>query len=109
MKEIKADSITIAAKVWFGTLMQSLAIRHDIAGPEIKRVAIATYKQQLVEEITQRAKVAIKAQQLVLATADLDGYCILAAEELIRIRQIRAAHEAGELPTETLRQLPLFP
>jgi hypothetical protein len=109
MKQINADSITTDTKAWFGTLMQSLAIRHDIAGPEIKRVSVETYKQQLIVEITRRVKAAIKAQDLELATADLAGYCTLAAEELIRIRQIRAAHKAGELPTETLRQLPLFP
>ncbi|HZR18722.1 MAG TPA: hypothetical protein VFE51_15630 [Verrucomicrobiae bacterium] len=109
MKQINADSITKDTKAWFGTLMQGLAIRHDLAGPEIKRVSVETYKQQLIDEITRQAKAAIKAKELELATDDLAGYCTLAAEELIRIRQIRAAHKSGELSTEVLKQLPLYP
>lgn len=109
MKHIKTDSIATQTKEWFGTLVRGLAIRHDVAGPDIRRVKVEKYEQQLVEEFTQRAKAAIKAQELVLATDELDGYCTLAAEELIRIPQILAAHKAGELATDTLRQLPLYP
>jgi hypothetical protein len=89
-------------------MMQGLAIRHDISGPEISRVSVDPYKQQLIEQLTHCAKRAIEARELVLPADELVIYCVLAAEELIRIRQIRAAHKSGELPTHTLRQLPLY-
>lgn len=108
MDRIKTESITPATKAWFGNQIQSLATRHDITGPDIRHVKAEEYKHQLIEGFNFRARAAASAQELACTTAELEIYCRLAAEELIRIRQIRAAYKAGELPVGVLRQLPVY-
>jgi len=108
MKKITVDAIDPITKVWFGNQIQSLAMQHDLVGPNISLVRIDEYTGQIIGEIRSRARIAANAQELALAMDGMDTYCRLAAAELIRIRQIRAAHKAGELPNETLRQLPVY-
>lgn len=101
--------MTPGLRAWFGTMIRNLAIRHDVAGPDIGRVSEDDYKAQLIADLESLARAASDAKELVIAAEEVDVYCCLAAEELIRIRQIRAAHKAGELPAEVLRQLPVYP
>ncbi|HZR20048.1 MAG TPA: hypothetical protein VFE51_22380 [Verrucomicrobiae bacterium] len=108
MKQITADSIAPATKAWFGNNIQSLAMRHELAGPDIRRVQLEQYRAQIIDELRSRARVAVDARELPLALDQLDTYCCLAAEELIRLRQTRAAHQTGELPRHVLHKLPVY-
>lgn len=108
MNPIKADSISPATKAWFGNQIQRFAMRHDITGPDIRQVILEEYKRKLIYDLRSRARVASDTKELQITSDEIDMYCRLAAEELIRMRQIRAAHKAGELPTEVLRQLPAY-
>lgn len=83
-------------------------MRHDITGPDIRHVNVEEYKQQLIEDFRSQSRAATAAKALECTSDEMEIYGRLAAEELIRIRQIGAAHKAGELPTEVLRQLPAY-
>lgn len=108
MQRITADSIAPAAKAWFGNQIQSLAMRHDLSGPNVSHIRVGEYKRQLVDELRSRARAAADAKELQLAQGEIDVYCRLAAKETIRIRQIRAAYRGGKLPADVLRKLPAY-
>jgi hypothetical protein len=108
MKKITEDSIPTHVAHWFGTQVQSIALRHDLTGPQINRVRNSKYRKQLVKEIRSRALAATVAREVAIAMKDLDGFCELAADELIRIRGIRNAHRTGKLTTEAMRLLPAY-
>jgi hypothetical protein len=102
------DSLSNQTKRWFRDLVQNLAAEHDVGGPDISRVVESSYKVTAIRLIHQRALAAIAAHETVIPLPILNECCRLAAEELVRIRQIRDAHEKGNLPTESLRQLPSY-
>jgi hypothetical protein len=108
MKKIRPDSIAPETRAWFGNQIQNLALRHDLAGPAITRVRRGKYMKELVKQFRARALAAINARELVITTEEADIFCREAAKELIDIRQTRADHESGKLPTELMRQLPAY-
>ena len=108
MKKLIADAITPTTKAWFGDQIQALALRHDLAGPDIGRVRLLRYTKDLVKELTKRGLAAIRDGILALPPEHLNALCRRAARELITIRQIRAAHEAGSLSTKDMRRLPAY-
>lgn len=83
-------------------------MRHDLAGPHIGHISLEVYKTRLINELLLRAQAAVAAKELECTLAEIEIYSLLAAEELTRIRQIRAAYKAGELPVGVLRQLPVY-
>ena len=83
-------------------------MRHDLAGPGIGRLRRGKYTKQLVREFRTRALAAIQAGEIDVSSSELDFFCAQAANDLIRIREIRAAHEAGRLPTQVMQQLPAY-
>lgn len=109
MKQTAMDAADSEFRFWFGGQIRKLALQHDLGGPHISRVQKPDYRKQLITQIRTRALAATAAQELNAPLTDLDQLCQLAADELIRIREIRYAHETGKLPTEALRQLPIFP
>ena len=108
MNEITPDSIEPATRGWFGNQLQGLAMRHDLVGPNISLINDQVYKAQLIDELASRARAAVASKELQCTDKQIEIYCPLAADELIRLRQIRAAHKAGELSTDVLRQLPAY-
>lgn len=108
MQNITPESISPHVRGWFGTQIEHLAMRHDLAGPQIAHVRQGKYKIELRREFGRRALVAIKNKEIALSAVELDCCCERAATELIRIREIRAAHAAGQLSTEVMRQLPVY-
>ena len=108
MKKLTVTPISPTTKAWFGDQIQEIALRHDLAGPDIGRVRLLRYTRDLMKELKASALTAIKNGILAVPREQLDALCQRACRELIVIRQIRAAHEAGSLQTEVMRQLPLY-
>jgi hypothetical protein len=108
MRKISPESIPPEVKAWFGKQIEHTAMRHDLAGPQIARVRRGKYMKELVREFESRAMAAREAGVLVTSTEELDVFCKRAAREVIAIRQTRADHRSGKLPTEVMRQLPAY-
>jgi hypothetical protein len=89
---------------WFARLIQQLAIKHDINGPQILLVSFKKYTSRLKEEIAAAAAIARANQGLDFPPQHLDDYCQLAAEDVVRIRQIQCAYLGGYLSNEELKQ-----
>ncbi len=103
------DAIDPEVLTWFGDQIQSIALEHDLAGPHIARVPKAKYKRRLIAKLRQLALAAGATREVMIPLQHLDELCALAADELIRIREIRDAHASGTLSTTAMRQLPCYP
>jgi hypothetical protein len=108
MKEILPESIRPEVRAWFGKQIEQLAMRHDLAGPQISRVRRGKYMKELIREFKSRAVAAAEMGELAASADELDAFCKRAARELISVREIRAAHSSGKLPTEVMLQLPAY-
>jgi hypothetical protein len=108
MKRISPESISPEVRAWFGKQIEHTAVRHDLAGPDITRVRRGKYMKELVREFESRAVAARETGELATSGEELALFCKRAARELIAIRQIRADHSSGKLPTEVMRQLPAY-
>lgn len=108
MKKKSPESIAPEVRAWFGTQIEQIAMRHDLTGPQINRVRRGKYLKEVAKEFKARALAAREAGQLAICAGDLETFCNRAARELMAIRQTRADHESGKLPTDIMRQLPVY-
>lgn len=83
-------------------------MRHDLSGPQIGSARPSEYIKELKREFKERAVAANNSGEIRVCVDQMDLLCEHAARDLVRIREIRAAHAAGKLPTEAMRQLPAY-
>jgi hypothetical protein len=108
MNKISPESIRPEVRAWFGEQIEHIAMRHDLVGPQISRVRRGKYRKELVKELKARALAAREAREPVISDEELDIFCEQAARDLIDLRQTRADHKSGKLPTQLMRQLPAY-
>ena len=78
--QITPDSIAPATKTWFGNQMQSLAMRHDLAGPHIGHTSVEDYKTRLINELMSRAQAAVDVKELECTPAEIAGLAAMAED-----------------------------
>jgi len=108
MKTVSPESIPLEVRAWFGNQIQHIAMHHDLVGPQISRVRRGKYLKELLKEFKARALATSETGELAISPEELGLFCKRAAEDLIAIRQTRADHESGKLPTDLMRQLPAY-
>ena len=108
MTPLTRDAIDPEVRAWFGNQIQSIALAHDLAGPHIARVRKEQYERGLIAKLRRLALAAAATREAMIPIGQLDELCVLAADELIRIREIRDAHASGTLSTTAMRQLPCY-
>ncbi len=108
MKKVSPTSIPLEVRAWFANQIQHIAMHHDLAGPQISRVRRGKYLKELIKEFNVRALAASETGELAISPEERELFCKRAARDLIAIRQVRADHESGKLPTDLMRQLPAY-
>src|SRR5579859_399738 len=108
MKTVSPESIPLEVRAWFGNQIQHIAMHHDLVGPHITRVRRGRYLKELIKEFRARARAASETGELAISPEEFGLFCKRAAQDLIAIRQTRADHESGKLPSDLMRQLPAY-
>lgn len=103
-----AGMLSEETRGWIGATLDLLALRHDISCPPVRTVDPDSYSRAVTGEIRKLLIAAEIAGEATFASEHLDLICAAAARELRLMREIRHAHEVGELHVHTMRQLPMY-
>lgn len=87
---------------WLIEKILLIAMKHDIAGPDIRRVSETVYQQQLAREMHRCAMAAHLAGEIVMPMAGIDTLCSFMGRDIIAMRQCKQCHQAGEIMGEEL-------
>jgi hypothetical protein len=103
-----AGMLSEKTRAWIGETLDLLALQHDISCPPVRAVNPDSYSRAVTGEIRNLLIAAEMAGEVKLPSEHLDIICAIAAREVRLMREIRHAHEVGDLNVHTMCQLPMY-
>lgn len=97
-----------ATQKWLSEKQMLLAMKHDIGGPDLRRVSEPEYRQQLARQMYRCAMAAHLAGEIVLPRQGMDALWGLLGWEIIQMRQRKKQYQAGEITKAELRRWEAF-